>query len=188
LAGIGYWRLATDFLDLVEAACGELVENANAWVVIGDESTIEKYRELTKWSDHRIAVPVLFNFLHGVELILKGFISLQGNVPRHHELTRLLADFNTACPDTRLGALIADYTGGLNPASPLGCFFATNGISVDDWYIALKYPESAAGRPYDHVDLKYGATRTLSFWKALGQAAAEIRVAAVELARDLGHV
>jgi hypothetical protein len=51
----------------------------------------------------------------------------------------------------------------------------------------LKYPESKGGQRHNHLDLKYGGRNTLIFWETLGNAAAEIRVAAVKLAHELGH-
>lgn len=181
MLGLDYWTLAGDFLNLVEAGVGELVDKGNLWVVTGDSSVSKKYDELTKWSDHRIGVPLLFNFYHGLELILKGFLAEKGQVPTHHRLTGLLADFTSKYPNTELAGIIGKYTTNLDPKSPLGQFFNANGVSVDQWYEALKYPESKKGKVFDHMDLQYGEMETLEFWKDIGQAAQVVREEAANL-------
>jgi hypothetical protein len=184
----GYWRLATHFLCLVEAASHELVRTDNTWVFVSDEDISESaYESATKWSDHTVGIAVLFDFFQGVELMLKGFIALDGRIPKHHRLTELLADFEASHPGTEVGALVATYTRDLDRGSPLGIFLAANGLEIDSWNEALKYPESKKGKRFDHLRLKYGGLDTVGFWRTLSSAAREIRVAAVKLARSMGH-
>jgi len=185
---LGYWRLSANFLGLVEAAGGELVKADNAWVVVGDTSLIDHYEEMTRWSDHRIGVPLLFNLFHGVELMLKGFLSLKRPVPGHHRLSQLHAQFESDFPGTTLGSVVLASVVDPDPTSPLGRFFATNCIDVDKWYEALKYPESRSGGQFDHAELRYGAGETLAFWDGVRRSAIEMRVAAVELAEELGEI
>jgi hypothetical protein len=181
-----YWRLATHFLGLVEAASHELVQSENAWVLVADRDISESdYEAATRWSDHTLGIAVLFDFFHGVELMLKGFIALDGSSPRHHRLTGLLADFEASHPGTEVGVLVAAHTANLDPGSPLGVFLAANGLGIDSWNEALKYPESKKGESFDHVGLQYGGRATIDFWRTLGKAAREIRIASVRLARSL---
>lgn len=179
---LAYWRLATQYLDLAEAASAELVDSGNPSVVVADDPPSDaQYREASRWSDHRIGVAVLFNFYHGIELILKGFIALNGDAPcLRHSLTQLLADFERRHPDTEVGVLISDYTSRLDTQSPLGRFFAENHTKVDHWYQALRYPESRQGQPFDHLVLKYGSSDCIRFWEALRRAVRDIRVASLE--------
>ena len=182
---LDYWRLATQYLGLAEAASAELAKTGNAWVLISDGPiTDPAYQEATRWSDHQIGVAVLFNFYHGIELMLKGFIGLAQKVPRHHCITQLLTSFEEMHSHTHVGALIASYTSGLDVESPLGRFFATNCTDVNNWYQALKYPESK-DKSINHLELQYGSSDTIGFWQALAQAAHEIRVASVNLAQSL---
>lgn len=153
MAALGYWAIGTKFLGLAEAAIVEMVDSGNPWVLVGDESVAQDYDNLTKWSDHAVGIPVVFNFLHGVELMLKGFLALKGEVPTHHRLSQLLSDFEQAFGKTELGAGIRQAIEPL-PNSPLGRFLQANGISVDDWYQALKYPESTKHQEFFHTDLK----------------------------------
>lgn len=182
----GYWRLATHFLGLVEAAAQELVNSENAWVIVSDEDVGEAaYERATKWSDHTVGIAILLDFFHGIELMLKGFIALDGNVPRHHRVRELLADFEASHPGTEVSVLMATYTTNLDRGSPLGVFLTANGLDIDSWNEALRYPESKKGEPFDHLRLQYGGLGTVDFWQALGSAAREIRVASVRLARSL---
>jgi hypothetical protein len=49
-----------------------------------DESWL-KYDQQTNWNDNNIAIPVLFNFYHGIELVLKGLIlKCGGEIQKGH--------------------------------------------------------------------------------------------------------
>jgi hypothetical protein len=185
---IAYWRLGTRFLGLAQEACAELVAAGNANSVVwsaGDEPPSLEY--VTRWSDFSVGVPVLFDFYHGIELLLKGFIAAAGGAPKGHKLAKLLVEFEAAYPATPLGTLIRIYTTNLDPGTPLGLFFKENSVTTDDWYQALKYPESTGGQAYDHSSLEYGGQDTVAFWSTLGEAAAALTREAVSLARSRGH-
>ncbi|WP_286353968.1 hypothetical protein [Geothrix oryzae] len=187
---LGYWTIGTHYLHLVGSACEELIKNENARVVIepqieGRPFSWAGYFEKTKWSDHTVGIAVLFNFFHGIEVTLKGFLSRNGEAPRHHRLTDLLVQFEDRYPGTSVGNLVRQFTVQLDPESPLGQFFVTNQVSVDDWYQALKYPESTAGQTFDHHDLKYGGQETVAFWKVIGQTSRQLCQESVALAMSL---
>jgi len=186
-----YWTTGSYFLNLVEVACGELVQRENAYFVVSsnlDEATrMVNFREQTKWSDVSIGVPLLFNFFHGIELVLKGFNLVKGDKANHHRLTELAAVFEKNYPCSEIGKIINAYIGKLEETSPLGQFFKANGLSADDWYEAFKYPESRKGKSFTHIDLKYGSTRTVEFWKTLGESAVKLKVEAIKLSRSLNH-
>jgi len=186
---MAYWSLGTQFLSLAEEVCKELSKAGNVHIAITDKLLANgEYEEMTKWSDFSIGIPVLFNFFHGVELLLKGFIALSKQVPPHHRLTELLENFENRYPLTKVGELIKSYTKCLNPQSPLSRFFTTNGISIDDWYHALKYPDFKGRQQFSHFELKYGGTGTLNFWQSLGRDAGNLRLESVQLAKSLGQV
>jgi len=86
----GYLTVGTYFLQLSELACGQLECNGNKWFIVSDlPIEPDRYDEQTLWSDHRIGVPILFNFFHGVELILKDFL-VQNKISTHgHKPGRL---------------------------------------------------------------------------------------------------
>ena len=185
----GYWVIGTHFLQLSENACNELVATSNRHFVVSDQPIDPaEYSELVKWSDHTVGVAVLFDFFHGIEVVLKGFISLgKQSVPKTHRITALLGHFEEVYGENAVGRLIGGWTRNLDEESPLGRFFQSNGIDVDNWYEALKYPELRAGQTIDHFHLKYAGPDGAEFWRALGQAARDIRVEAVRLARAFEH-
>ncbi|WP_243315493.1 hypothetical protein [Geothrix paludis] len=184
---IKYWLIGIQYLRLTEASCEELVKSQNepGLAYIGSADW-EDYLDATKWSDHSIGIAILFNFFHGMEVLLKGFLALKAKpFKKNHRLTQILDEFEMEYPGTRLALLIRKYTKELVPWSPLAMFLETNGVSIDDWYDALKYPESKKGRTYSHVDLKYGGFDTLHFWRSVGETAILLRKEAVELSKAL---
>ena len=184
---LGYWSVGTHFLRLAEGACKELASSENAWVVTSkDTISSENYAEATRWSDHSVGIAVLFNFFHGIELLLKGFIGLKETVPRHHKLTALYTIFEKHYGQSDLASLINTLVRSIKPSSPLGQFFSDNGITIDKWYEALKYPESMDGQTFSHFALKYGGVETVSFWSEIGKAAMNLRLQAVALSREGG--
>jgi len=70
---------------------------------VGERTPEEEAKELdrqTKWSDARLVEPLLFNFYHGLELLLKGFaLWKSGSNPKlDHLLTVLLDSFMKEYP------------------------------------------------------------------------------------------
>lgn len=187
---IDYWLLGAQYLQLAEASCNELVASKNAHFVTeaGRLPSATDYKEKTKWSDHTVGIAVLFNYFHGIEVILKGFIVLAGDaVPRHHKLTALLSDFEAKFPESTVANLIRSSTIEQDVDTPLGRFFQINEISVDAWYEALKYPESNKGQLFSHNALKFGGENVIPFWEIIAQSSQQICIEAVKLARSLEH-
>ena len=184
-----YWILSSHFLRLAHESSIELINTGNARSVtsaspISASEVAQKFR----WSDHSVGIAILFSYFHGIELTLKGFLKAVGNgrVHHHHHLTHLLADFESAIPGTDLAVTLR---GALSPAvgTPLQRFLVANGIHIDSWYEALKYPESKTGSPIDHFDLKFGGESTLPFWTDVMRSAAEIHGQAAALATKNGY-
>lgn len=174
------WTISEKFLRLAEASCAQLVANGNKHVLVS-EGPID-YEEATRWSDFSVGLPILFNFFHGIELLLKGFLVLAGRKPANrHELTILLSEFERLHNGSQLAQSLARNIRDIDADSPLGKHLKTNSIKIDDWYQALKYPESTKGQPFSHFDLKYGGSETLSFWQELGESARQLREQAVKL-------
>jgi hypothetical protein len=94
-----------------------------------------------KWSDRNLGIPILFNFYHGVELILKGLILRCGGVlpsKRKHDLKHLLSILSSTqdAPDLTL----TNFFSELISYDPNG-FFKSNNKEVSKYYELLKYPE-----------------------------------------------
>lgn len=188
LKACGYWMLAEQFLRLAESASTEVANHDNPHFVVSDKPILPtEYVETTRWSDHAIGTPVLFNFLHGIELTLKGFLSATGEPQAGHRLSRLFGAFQSSFAGTGLEATLAKILPAPPGNTPLGGFLSTNGINIDVWYEALRYPESKQGRMYNHLPLKYGESATILFWRDVAKQSAEIRRNSITLARQRGY-
>lgn len=184
-----YATLGMQFLRAAENSCAELVKRDNCLTVVlnQDESfDIEAYEEATGWSDHRIGVPIMFTFFHGLELTLKAFLTQAGMARKSHRLTELLTEFESIYPNTTLAALLRQSIVGIDADTPLGTFLDRNSSTVDSWYQTLKYPETMSGLSVTHTALKYKGSDGAPFWQSIGQAAREIRIECIALARSRG--
>lgn len=178
-----YWAIGVQYLRLAELACSELCKEGNLNIVTCDEPiTWEYYDKRTEWSDHSVGIPIIFNFYHGIEIILKSFIRLHDQNPKNHSISNLLNKFEDVYSRNDVSDIIHKYMDELHPESPLSVFFRENNLSVDDWYLAFKYPESKNGINYKHTCLKFGGDNTIPFWKDLGNSALNLRKAALKLA------
>lgn len=182
---VAYLSLATHFLRLAESSSDLLVRRRNALsVVSGKEISPDEYFRKTRWSDHAVGIAILFNFYHGVELTLKGSILHSGQKPSTtHSLSALHAQLKKLVPSSALVACLSDVIHKVDPTSPLGQFFSDNNVSIDDWYEALKYPESIKGKNFSHVKLKYRSESALKFWRSLSRNAKAVRLRALSFER-----
>ncbi len=149
MEGSNYISIGYNFLQLVVNSVEEMEkqENRSSTIVSGDLPDDEAWaihHERTKWNDQNIAIPILFNFFHGYELILKGLIvHCGGKLNRTHKLTKLLEDLKKSPenPDNKLitHLQIVIYENGFEH------FFIENNSSVDHFYDLLKYPENSLG-------------------------------------------
>ena len=90
-----FLTLSETYFFLVRNVLEENVKQGNLHLVTLDkEISEEEYDEMTKWSDFNI-FPILFNFYHGLELLMKGFLILTDNykLKIDHDLEKALNDF-----------------------------------------------------------------------------------------------
>ena len=184
----GFWCIGAYFLQLAELASQELVTHGNSHAVVSN-TPIDSldYHTYTAWSDFRIGVPVLFNFLHGIEVTLKGFLLLSGNPPKNHQLTKLCSDFSTHFGGSKIANIASSYVFSTDPDFPLTKFLAANNLSIDKWYEALRYPETRGGDSFTHLTLMYAGIDGVKFWSSIAEAAKTVRLAAVALAEANGY-
>lgn len=185
---LGFWTVGIQFLRLVKASTTELVDSGNPHVIFSDsEVGRDRYDYITRWADHNVAIPILFNFYHGIELILKGFISLNKPPPSSHNITCLLneAGDSTSRPNEFFD-FIDTFVSKIPKDSLLREFTEINSISIDSWYEALKYPISRQGQEFHHYPLKYGGEGTISFWRDIENACDYIIRESEALATKLG--
>ena len=99
---LSFWTASFQYLRLVENVAGETVIQGNVWVMIKDFE--EDYEKDTRWSDHTIIIPLIFNLLHGIELLIKGFLltSPDQNVGKNHNIPDLSRKFLRRFPEEEL--------------------------------------------------------------------------------------
>lgn len=181
-----YLSLGEQFLRLSYETSIELVNSKNPHFVVSDKPLRPgEYERRTRWSDHAVGIAALFNRFHGLELILKGFLTARQSAPKHHCLTKLVEDFDRAYPNEALTQLVMDALNVFVPGSPLARFFEDNELHIDQWYEALKYPELRDGTSIDHFGLKYGGEDTTPFWAGVAESVAQVQRRAIALANSL---
>jgi hypothetical protein len=155
-----YFRLAYQFLNLSTEAIVEMEAQGNQtgiWSEVFDseEESDENYHRMTRWNDFNIGVPVLFNFYHGLELLMKGLLYLNPDQKpiKTHKLTELLNQLKTAGIQYPAG-LINILEKHLSNQSPFNPFFVENSGNIDDFCHFLKYPES--GEKSGRVQFRFG--------------------------------
>ncbi len=188
-----YVLLAIQFLRLAENCCDELVSRDNATVVVMDGTNPidhHTHEQMTRWSDTQIASPILFSYLHGIELMLKAFLAQAGRLPKRkaHKLTQLLALFLEDHGNSELAALLRQCVLELDPQAPLARFLSQNCESIDGWYETLKYPSTGSGKALRRLALERGGEDGVPFWADIGAAAQKLRLTSVCYAREKGFV
>jgi hypothetical protein len=141
---LSFLTLALNYLKLASNALEETVSQGNIHMLTYDDYiTEELYNEKTRWSDFRIIEPTLFNFYHGLELIMKGLLLLVSvaSVESIHGLNGFLekTKLRNEIPTTIKEVLEKHISpGAIN--SFLSDFLNENNLSVDQLYDALRYP------------------------------------------------
>jgi hypothetical protein len=184
---LGYWTIGLQYLHLVEAVIAEIVAQRNAHVVISDEEiSWDQYERVTKWTDHRLVIPVLFDFYHGIEIILKGFLVAANIAPKtNHKLSQLVSTFEKQFPENAIDAMLRKYTVQEKLPELLSAFCRTSGITIDNYYQALKYPKSTSGDVYKHCPLKYRGEEGVPFFEDLAKDIGEAVPKVVALGRSI---
>ena len=108
---------------------------------ISKEESWEIYDHKTRWNDFKIGVPILFNYYHGLELLMKGLLQETNTLPKknNHKLSSYfeLIKQNQHKYSAELVDLIGQF---INESSPFNDFFTSNNGSVNDFYLMLRYP------------------------------------------------
>lgn len=187
IEALGFWTIGLQYLHLVEAVISETIAQRNAHFILSDEEMgWDQYNQKTKWSDFRLVIPVLFDFYHGLETVLKGFLVIAGVPPKiEHRLTGLVAAFEDIFPDSVIVKIANKYIKQDQLPDMLKSFCATSGITIDDYYQALKYPQSVCGNVYNHYPLKYKGPGGVLFYEELAKDIKEVVPQIVNLGRTL---
>jgi len=185
--GYSYWQIGFQYLDLAEKTSKLISDQGNKWVVCSEGGAweLKEYEDATKWSDHRLGIPIIFNFYHGVELVLKGFIYAAGNSKIGHKISVLLSRVDKMHPDQKFTKIIRKYIDTKCVPDILKEFINRSSTSFDNWYQAYKYPEDKDGNVYEHYFLKYRESQGAEFFGDLTKDIEDIRVEVVRFARSI---
>lgn len=173
-------------MDLAECVAREIVNTGNTWILIqeGTNWTEQeaKYKQLTKWADYNQGIPVIFNFYHGLELLLKGFLFAEGVGKKSHSVSNLLQKVVDAIPKQDFTPVASKYIEAGSLPKLLADFFKESNSNVDLWYQAFKYPEDVQGNFFDHSQLVYKEEEGAAFFAQLADDIHQIRIKAVAYA------
>jgi hypothetical protein len=153
MKGTNYITLGYNFLKLSINAIDEMEKQGNKTIIFSDgekseNETNREFEQKTKWNDLNVGIPVLFNFFHGVELMLKGLIlHCDGELnSKTHKLTELLRELRqTANHPVGLAELFNEILTN----NGFEKFFAQNGKDIDSFYELFKYPVLRTGADLD---------------------------------------
>jgi len=183
-----FWTMAEKYLHLTRVVSEEVVANKNRFFVMsGTPITAEQLQDETRWTDTNLIEPLLFNFYHGLELMLKGFLMFR---PRpadklNHRLSSLLSEFQSRYPEAQsLDLLFQKYVVVAHMPEMLKAFFKDNDIPVDRFYECLRYPfDVRLARDFNHLNLKYKGKRGLPFFRGLVEDTESIMRESVAISR-----
>jgi len=114
---LSFWTASFQYLILAENVARETASQDNVWVMVRDFKecpiTPKEYEDETRWSDHTIIIPLFFNLLHGIELLLKGFLLVDPaeTIEKQHNICELRDRFKAKYPEqTILNNFFDKYT------------------------------------------------------------------------------
>lgn len=195
LLALTFWTSALQYLRLVENVANETVSQGNTWVLVRDYSsggiTEEEYSLATRWSDHSIIIPLIFNLLHGVELLSKGFLLADPEEPvgKTHKISTLRSRITAMYPgEDVMNGFLSKYTDDHEMPELLVRFLEVNNLSVDQLYQAFRYPSPDFVETHSYADLKYQGEAGTHFFEELAKDIKELRLAAIKLGRRLEPV
>ncbi len=185
---LGYWRLGFQYLDLSQKVSKLISDCGNKSIVVFNgldfDKHDEEYNEATKWADHRQSIPVIFNFYHGIELLLKGLTISSGDLIKGHKLIELLLAVRSLHPEANFLDDVEKYINTNEMPNVLRDFITGSCNDINEWYEAFKYPESNNGKIYSHIALKYKQEVGAKFFGALSDDIYNIRVNSVFYVRS----
>lgn len=187
LSALEYWQVAFQYLDLSEKVATLIYESGNKYMLVqeGDIKDYdpakldEEFKEATKWSDIHHSLPVLFNFYHGVEVLLKGFTAASNELKTGHNLTSLFETVETTHEGEEFLSILKKYIDSESLPEVLKKFMLGSSPTIDDWYEALKYPEARSGYKFAHQELRNLGAIGADFYDGLAQDIHQIRISAV---------
>jgi hypothetical protein len=166
-----FFNLSENYLLFVRNVLKETIKQGNTWTVLNDKKITEKiYYDKTKWSDFNIVIPVLFNFYHGLELLMKGLLSLIDNyeLQNSHDIKKILKDLQSNIKNVEIINILNKYIDSNSMPKIFSECLKENNISINKFYIFLKYPtDKNISKMYNYFKLKYNEEEGLSLFKGI---------------------
>ena len=187
-----FWTMGQQYLHLSRVVAEQIVDARNQvvatfWGSKSPDEEAEEFDRQTKWSDARLIEPLMFNFYHGLELTLKGFLLLARGpeATLNHRLANLLAAFTEDYPDeTTLIRVFQKYLTVCMMPDILREFVEHNDLPVDRFFESFRYPyDKNLDQNFKHIMLKYKTRETLPFYEDLVEDIRTCLRLAVDLAR-----
>ena len=101
---------------------------------------------------------------------LKGFlVAVRAPAKTSHKLSKLILQFDIYFPGHALGVIAKKYIEQNQLPDLLKSFCKASGITIDDYYQALKYPQSTLGNVYKHYPLKNKDKDGVTFFQQLAK-------------------
>jgi hypothetical protein len=190
---LSFWTISFQYLMLVENVARETVSSGNSLGLTKDISegpiTEDELCEATRWSDHSLVIPLLFNLYHGIKLLVKGFLLITPGivVKPKHSIQRLCREFSKAYPaEQEINYFLHKYTEENQLPLFLNEFLKDNALTFADLYQSLRYPSDQDFVDMKrYVQLKYKGQEGVLFFQELYETIKSIRPLAVRLGRIL---
>lgn len=185
---ISFFLVSFQFFSLVQNSLKEIISQGNKWLLVSDdEIEFEKYASETRWSDHQVIIPLLFNFYHGLELFLKGLLQFDPTfeLKAKHSIEGLSARFIKDNPSHKeLCSFLKKYTNMGKLPELLKDFLSQNNLSINKLYEALRYPtDPSFNQIRDYFNIKYKEEEGFHFFEELLCDIEKARIAAVSYGR-----
>lgn len=183
---LGFLSLGFKFLRLTENVLTETIKQGNKHMIVQSgkshattpaEYNWEEYFDNTKWSDFSILVPILFNYYHGLELVMKGVISCTEEIEPKHGLTDLLTRVtNIANVPQEMKNLLLAHIDDAKINNAISDLLRKNNLSINELYVLLRYPiDKKQAVQFNYLDLHYQEDRLLPYFIQLVEDSKNIR-------------
>lgn len=177
---------AVQFLHLVESVLNESLEQKNNNWYHGDPISSEDFDYKTRWADLNLIRPVLFNFYHGLELLMKGLLLTVGQqVSPNHRLDKLLKDV-TASRDIPkdIKATLQEHLDSKGLLEPMKSFTNQNNIPFSKLYEYLRYPLNKEESQFPDYDVfEYQGEKLLPYFEKVIKDSYYLRIKGIEFFR-----
>lgn len=174
---------AVQFLHLVESVLNESLDQENANWYHGDPISIKEFNHKTRWADFNLIRPVLFNFYHGLELLMKGLLLTVGRqVDSNHRLDELMSEVLASKDIPKdIKTKLQRHLESNSLLEPMKGFINQNNISFSKLYEYLRYPLNKEGSEFSDYDVfEYQGERLLPYFEKVAKDSYYLRVKGIE--------